>query len=575
MNQRWLDIILFFTPLFCFTTWANEIRSCAETAQELKEMGIGRGLEVQTLISGEHLRICHQEYTCCSRQTEQRLSQQSMQDLVHIVNESVSYPLGVLTGGRKKFHEFFLALLTSSEQSLASMFSLSYGYLYTQNAALFTALFSEIRSYYMGGEASRLADSFSEFWAGLMERTLRLLLPHYQLNADYMECAVRSAEELQAFGDIPQRLQLQITRALGAARTLVLGLATGSNIVNRAAKALPTPDCLHATMRMWYCPLCRGYSSLRPCHGLCLNVMKGCLAFQADMDSDWNSLIEGLQEVAERLAGSFNVELATESIGVKISEAIMTLQEENVRLTTQIFNSCGIPPPTRYTRSPQEQPKRKFHVYSNEEKPTSAAGTNIDRLVSEIIAKLRPLQGLWKLLPLSLCSDQKVSAGLSNQDKCWNGQSRGRYLPPVTGDGLISQINNPELEVDMSPSDPKTRHLGLQLRVARSKLRAAYSGKDSDTQESYDDSSSSGGGETVTDKPLISTQTAETVQKEHPLKPKKKNKKEKDSKKERTWYNRANAYDPLLNPLCQFSSPSSVDFRVESFLMDLGGSFDN
>ncbi|CAJ0931876.1 unnamed protein product [Ranitomeya imitator] len=406
------------------------------------------------------------------------------------------------------------------------MFALSYGHLYSQNAALFSTLFSELRAYYMGGGASRLAEALSEFWAALLERTLRLLLPHYELSADYMECAGRRAEELRPFGDIPRRLRIQgledpyavctpsiaftardvesvsqtsdssismtptptltppkwaptprlrrhspdravesvshtsdssismtptptltppkwaptqrlplhspdravesVTRALGAARTLVQGLATASDIIIRATKTVPPPDCLRAAMRMWYCPLCRGHTGLLPCHGLCLNVMKGCLAHQADMDADWNSLIDGLQEVAERLTGPFNVELATESIAVKISEAIMTLQEESVQLTAQIFQSCGTPRPSRTKRSPQQEPRRTFHVYSNEEKPTSAAGTNIDRLVSDVVSKLRQLRGLWKLLPLSLCSDHRVSAGLSNQDRCWNGQTRGR-----------------------------------------------------------------------------------------------------------------------------------------------------
>ncbi|XP_073510544.1 glypican-2 [Phyllobates terribilis] len=500
---------------------ANEVRSCVDAARELRDRGLSDIPEVRTPISGEHLRICPQEYTCCPSETEQRLSEESVRDLARIVNETASYPTGVLTKARKRFQEFFLALLDSSENSLSAMFALSYGHLYSQNAALFSTLFSELRAYYMGGGASRLADALSEFWAALLERTLRLLLPHYELSADYMECAGRRAEELRPFGDIPRRLRIQVTRALGAARTLVQGLATASDIISRATKTVPPPDCLRAAMRMWYCPLCRGHTGLLPCHGLCLNVMKGCLAHQADMDADWNSLIDGLQEVAERLTGPFNVELATESIAVKISEAIMTLQEESVQLTAQIFQSCGTPRPSRTKRSPLQEPRRTFHVYSNEEKPTSAAGTNIDRLVSDVVSKLRQLRGLWKLLPLSLCSDHRVSAGLSNQDRCWNGQTRGRYLPQVTGDGVVNQINNPEVELPMSPPDPRTRQLGLQLRVVRSKLRAAYSGKDSETQEPYDEGSGgSGGGDPVTEKPTIKVQGGDVERKERPSKDK-------------------------------------------------------
>ncbi|KAE8620317.1 hypothetical protein XENTR_v10010193 [Xenopus tropicalis] len=503
----------------------TDTRSCSNTDRELRERGLGGTAGVRAPISGEHLRICPQEYTCCTSETEIRLSEESMRDLVRIVNESLSFPLGALTSGKKKFHKFFLALLDAAEHSLNSMFVLSYGRLYSQNAALFSTLFSELRAYYMGGGASRVADALSEFWAGLLERTLRLLLPQYQLGADYMECAARRAEELRPFGDSPRRLRLQITRALGAARTLVEGLGTGSDIVSGAAKAAPPPDCLRAVMRMWYCPLCRGHTNLHPCHGLCLNVLKGCLAYQADMDDDWNSLIDGLQEVAERLAGSFNIELAMESIAVKISEAIMSLQEESVQLTAQIFQTCGTPPPARSRRSPGEDPRQRFRAYNNDEKPTSADGTNIDRLVSEIVGKLRPLRGLWKLLPRSLCSDNRVSAGLSNQEKCWNGQNRGRYLPQVAGDGLINQINNPEVELQMSPADPRTRSLGPQLRLARMKLRAAYSGHDSDTQDVYDDDGSggSGDGDIATDKPVTRTVAGGTQRKDRPGKNKKQN----------------------------------------------------
>ncbi|XP_068130156.1 glypican-2 isoform X2 [Hyperolius riggenbachi] len=521
MCGPWLLLLLAAVP--GMATSVSEIRSCAGATQELMDRGLGGIPGVRTPISGEHLRICPQEYTCCPSDTEERLSEQSIRDLARIVNESVSYPMGVLTGLRKKFQEFFLALLDSSEHSLSTMFVLSYGRLYSQNAVLFSTLFSELRAYYMGGGTTRLSAALSEFWAGLLERTLRLLLPHYELSADYMECAARRAEELRPFGDTPRKLRIQVSRALTAARTLVQGLSTGSDIVSRAAKAVPPPDCLRAAMRMWYCPLCRGHTSLLPCHGLCLNVMKGCLAHQADMDADWNSLMEGLQEVAERLMGPFNVELAAESISVKISEAIMTLQEQSVKFTAQIFQSCGTPPPSRTKRSPPEDPRRKFTVYSNDEKPTSAAGTNIDKLVEEVKSKLRPLRGLWKLLPLSLCSDHRVSAGLSNQDKCWNGQTRGRYLPQVTGDGVVNQINNPEVELRMSPPDPRTRQLGIQLRVVRSKLRAAYGGRDSDTQDAFDEGSgASGGGDPVTERPVIKTQAGSPERKDRPGKDKKK-----------------------------------------------------
>lgn len=59
-----------------------------------------------------------------------------------------------------------------------------------------------------------------------------------------------------------------------------------------------------------------------------------------------------------------------------------------------------------------------------------------------------------------------------------------RYLPDVTGDGLVSQINNPEVEVDIARPDVRTRQLIMELRVATNKLRHAQSGQDMDFMDS-------------------------------------------------------------------------------------------
>ncbi|KAL6078050.1 hypothetical protein STEG23_004486, partial [Scotinomys teguina] len=56
-------------------------------------------------------------------------------------------------------------------------------------------------------------------------------------------------------------------------------------------KVSPTPGCIRALMKMLYCPYCRGLPTVRPCNNYCLNVMKGCLANQADLDTEWNLFI--------------------------------------------------------------------------------------------------------------------------------------------------------------------------------------------------------------------------------------------------------------------------------------------
>lgn len=51
------------------------------------------------------------------------------------------------------------------------------------------------------------------------------------------------------------------------------------------------PACVRALTKMLYCPYCRGMPGLKPCHNYCHNVMRGCLANQADLDAEWNLFI--------------------------------------------------------------------------------------------------------------------------------------------------------------------------------------------------------------------------------------------------------------------------------------------
>lgn len=54
-------------------------------------------------------------------------------------------------------------------------------------------------------------------------------------------------------------------------------------------------------MRMTYCPHCRGMPSARPCANYCSNVMKGCLANQADLNTEWRHLAGGVVHTHTRI----------------------------------------------------------------------------------------------------------------------------------------------------------------------------------------------------------------------------------------------------------------------------------
>lgn len=44
-------------------------------------------------------------------------------------------------------------------------------------------------------------------------------------------------------------------------------------------------------MKLVYCAHCLGVPGARPCPDYCRNVLKGCLANQADLDAEWRNLL--------------------------------------------------------------------------------------------------------------------------------------------------------------------------------------------------------------------------------------------------------------------------------------------
>ncbi|PIO08964.1 hypothetical protein AB205_0136030 [Aquarana catesbeiana] len=66
-------------------------------------------------------------------------------------------------------------------------------------------------------------------------------------------------------------------------------------------------------------------------------------------------------------------------------------------------------------------------------------------------------------------------------------------------DGLINQINNPEVDVDITRPDTFVRQQIMALRTATNKLKNALNGNDVNFQDTSEETSGSGSGSGCTD----------------------------------------------------------------------------
>ncbi|XP_028999613.1 glypican-6-like isoform X2 [Betta splendens] len=500
MYAMWrLQVALCTLSVLSLSSAESKARSCSEVRQAYNAKGFSLVNVPHQEISGEHLRVCPQGYTCCTSEMEDKLNQQSKLEFENMVEESSRNMRVTFVSRHKKFDEFFLELLDNSEKSLNSMFTRTYGKLYMQNSEVFQDLFTELKRYYTGGNVN-LEEMLNDFWSRLLERMFQLLNSQYHFTDDYLECVSKYTDQLKPFGDVPRKLKAQVTRAFIAARTFVQGLMVGREVANRVAKVNVVPACVRALTRMLYCPYCRGLPGLKPCHNYCHNVMRGCLANQADLDAEWNLFIDAMLLVADRLEGPVDIEAVIEPIDIKISDAIMTMQDNSMVVSAKVFQGCGQPKASvmgRSARGISDVFNTRFRPFTPEERPTTAAGTSLDRLVSDIKEKLKESKRFWSNLPDDICAKGKLAE--SDEEQCWNSHTKGRYFPEVVRQGLTNQLNNPEVDVDITRPDTLIRQQIMALRVMTNKLKNAYNGNDIYFQDSSDEGSTSGSGSGCSD----------------------------------------------------------------------------
>ncbi|UYV73276.1 GPC4 [Cordylochernes scorpioides] len=258
----------------------------------------------------------------------------------------------------------------------------------------------------------------------------------YTFSSSYLECVGSHMSSLKPFGDSPQKMTTEIRRAFIAMRTFVKSLREVRKVVKDMMEVAVFPECSRALMRMTYCPHCYGEPQLPPCPSYCMNVLRGCLAYHADLDPNWNLFVEAMVTLAFQLESAFNLETVIDPLNIKISEAIMNFQENGVAISKKIFEECG-----------QPRLRQKRQVFGEEDEDTTNAaaevvsgplqfnyhgsrtptvrGTSLDRLVVGAKKQLRQTKSFWSHLGDLLCNSnylRPMPAG--NLQPCWDGKTR-------------------------------------------------------------------------------------------------------------------------------------------------------
>lgn len=474
--------------------------AAADSCREVKTAYMMRQIGPVELVpdrarTDDSLRLCvHLGPSCCSSKMEDNYmtavrseTQQKMR--------SYSFELKYLiVGHTKAYQETFESLVSFTSNLTSSLFDSAYSALALDCRPLVFQLFNGIKEHLSGDGNPSLEKTVNRFYDNLFPLVYRRVLnPGFGPNSQHFsssvhgshdDCLRMTRQDVSPFGPHPRLLVSSLSRALGVGRALSRLLKLAGEVINATERATLSRECSRSLVKMQYCSHCRGLTLIRPCTGLCVNVMRGCLVGVSELSGPWGSLVVLLQRLASTLATSSNqnsMELALLAVRNQVNDAILHAQLHGPHITATVEKVCGphaaAPVMTRTSRSdvhaatsvtpvkPETSDMSSLHLspldsahyrpepLSRRSLPIKGSkgdkSRSLKKLSREFESSIQRYQWFFSELPEMLCeSEMEVE-----QHTCWSGQDVVEsYAGRVVGSSMKAQRENPEMTV--RNSDP-------------------------------------------------------------------------------------------------------------------------
>ncbi|KAJ8390338.1 hypothetical protein AAFF_G00107320 [Aldrovandia affinis] len=441
--------------------------SCHEvkTAFQLRQIGLLKWVP-ETPGTDVDLQVCkHNGPTCCTRKMEESYQAAVRREVLQNIR-SYSFELKYLIMSHATaFQDTFQSLVSFSMSHVSSLFDSSYQALARDASAHVGDLFADLSLFIRGGNAS-VESAVHRFYDNLFPPLYgRLLSPGAP--SELGDCLRMTRQDVNPFGQHPEEMARELSRALRAGRALSLALGAGEEVLNATERAAVSRECVRALVRMQYCSHCRGLTLIKPCVGYCLNVMRGCLAGLSELDRPWRRYVAILQGISDSMAGAHDLELALLGVRSQINEAVLYAQRHAPRLVATVDKVCGQPTgmdttagpspetatspmtsPAPSETSPQAPLGQLAHLRSSlplksskKDKPKS-----LKKISRELMSYIQNYKSFFSGLPDLLCEGEMVVDDFT----CWSGNDvveTWSYSGRVVDSGLHAQKHNPEVKV--------------------------------------------------------------------------------------------------------------------------------
>ncbi|KAK2853906.1 hypothetical protein Q5P01_006567 [Channa striata] len=517
MRVLWTRCVLLLA-LCCGSGFGGPNR-CDEVRKvfQLRQIGPSQLLPLSPR-SGSDLQVCtSKNLTCCTKKMEEKYQVAARRDIQNLVQTSSSILKFLMSRNVAAFQEIFDGLMKQAENRTNALLRESYPSIADEAAGPVRELLTDIGLFLLGSELS--VDSVQQFFDALFPLVYNHLINPGpgDISSGYAECVRSSSRDLRPFGRVPGLFADQIARSGVSGKLLLQALHLGIEVINTTDHLQLSRECRRALLKMHYCPHCQGLTQSKPCMGYCLNVMRGCLASMAEIDTHWREFVHSLEGLSIRMQGPQDLEQVLLGFHTLLHDAIKHAEKNGPQLSAQVHKLCGPP-----SRKPAQSVSIQHSSSSSRESiplkaPVRASEDSLAVRRREFLNSLRQYRIFYGGLADQLCVTELASSdGLT----CWNGSDIVKsYTLRVVGNGIKAQSANPEVKV--KEEDPvinqmidKLKHINQllqgktipklgsldQIETGSGDADAHYSG-DCDDE---DGCSGSGGGEVKSKLPSVS-----------------------------------------------------------------------
>ncbi|KAK5915477.1 hypothetical protein CesoFtcFv8_001063 [Champsocephalus esox] len=432
---------------------------------QLKQIGPNQLLPLSPR-PGSDLQVCmSKNLTCCTKKMEEKYQVAARRDIQNLLQTSSSSLKFLISRNVAAFQETFETLIWQAENHTNVVLQASYRSMADQAVGPVRELFTDISLFLLGSELS-VDDLVQRFFDALFPLVYNHLINPglSDISPSYAECVRSSRRDVRPFAAAPGLLADQIARSGVSGKLLIQALHLGIEVINTTDHLQLSRECRRALLKMHYCPHCQGLTQSKPCMGYCLNVMRGCLASMAEIDSHWREFVHSLEGLSARIQGPQDLEQVLLGVHTLLHDAVGHAQKNGPRLSAQVHKLCGTP-----SRRPAQSVSLQHS--SRDSIPLKAAlsgsGDSLAVRRRDFLNSLRLYRTFYGGLADQLCVSELAS---SDGQACWNGTDIVKsYTLRVVGNGIKAQSANPEVKVKVA--DPvinqiidKLKHINQLLQ---------------------------------------------------------------------------------------------------------------